>query len=73
MNEPKAPPEVTRNPSGGGGTQNLTINNSPTIIVQGDKPDDLDQKLEENNQKLIRDIREMQRQDAEAERRSDYE
>lgn len=70
--EPKKPPEVTRNPSGGS-TQNLTINNSPTIIVQGDKPGDLDQKLEENNQKLIRDFQEIQRQQAEAERRSDYE
>lgn len=70
--EPKKPPEVTRNPSGGS-TQNLTINNSPTIIVQGDKPGDLEQKLEENNQKLIRDFQEIQRQQAEAERRSDYE
>lgn len=70
--EVKAPPEVTRNPSGGG-TQNLTINNSPTIIVQGDKPDDLERKLEENNQKLIQQVREMQRQDAEDERRTVYE
>lgn len=73
VTEIKAPPEVTRNPSSGGGTQNLTVNNSPTIIVQGDKPDDLDQKLEENNRKLIQEIREMQRQDAEDERRTVYE
>lgn len=71
--EVKTAPEVTRNPGRGGGTQNLTVNNSPTIIVQGDKPDDLDQKLEANNQKLIREIREMQRQDAEDERRAVYE
>ncbi len=71
--EVKTAPEVTRNPGRGGGTQNLTVNNSPTIIVQGDKPDDLDQKLEANNQKLIREIREMQRQDAEYERRAVYE
>ena len=71
--EVKTAPEVTRNPGRGGGTQNLTVNNSPTIIVQGDKPDDLEQKLEANNQKLIREIREMQRQDAEDERRVVYE
>ena len=71
--EVRTAPEVTRNPSGGGGTQNLTITNSPTIVVQGDKPDDLDRKLEENNRKLIQDIREMQRQDAEDERRTVYE
>lgn len=70
--EVRTAPEVTRNPSGGG-TQNLTINNSPTIIVQGDKPDDLEQKLEENNQKLLQQVREMQRQDAEDERRAVYE
>lgn len=69
----KTAPEVTRNPSSGGGTQNITVNNSPTIVVNGDKPDDLEQKLEANNQKLIREIREMQRQDAEDERRVVYE
>jgi len=71
--EVKTAPEVTRNPGRGGGTQNITVNNSPTIIVQGDKPDDLDQKLEENNQKLIREFREIQRQEAEDERRMVYE
>ena len=71
--EVKTAPEVTRNPGRGGGTQNITVNNSPTIIVQGDKPDDLEQKLEANNQKLIREIREMQRQDEEDERRAVYE
>lgn len=71
--EVKTAPEVTRNPGRGGGTQNITVNNSPTIVVNGDKPDDLEQKLEENNQKLIREIREMQRQDAEDERRAVYE
>lgn len=71
--EVKTAPEVTRNPGRGGGTQNITVNNSPTIVVNGDKPDDLEQKLEANNQKLIREIREMQRQDAEDERRVVYE
>lgn len=71
--EVKTAPEVTRNPGRGGGTQNITVNNSPTIVVNGDKPDDLEQKLEANNQKLIREIREMQRQDAEDERRAVYE
>lgn len=71
--EVRTAPEVTRNPSGGGGTQNLTVNNSPTIIVQGNEPDDLEQKLEANNQKLIQEIREIQRQEAEDERRAVYE
>ena len=71
--EVKTAPEVTRNPGRGGGTQNITVNNSPTIVVNRDKPDDLEQKLEANNQKLIREIREMQRQDAEDERRAVYE
>ena len=71
--EVKTALEVTRNPGRGGGTQNITVNNSPTIVVNGDKPDDLEQKLEANNQKLIREIREMQRQDAEDERRAVYE
>ena len=71
--EVKTAPEVTRNPGRGGGTQNITVNNSPTIVVNGDKPDDLEQKLEANNQKLIREIREMQRQDEEDERRAVYE
>ncbi len=71
--EVKTAPEVTRNPGRGGGTQNITVNNSPTIVVNGDKPDDLEQKLEANNQKLIQEIREMQRQDAEDERRAVYE
>lgn len=71
--EVKTAPEVTRNPGRGGGTQKITVNNSPTIVVNGDKPDDLEQKLEANNQKLIREIREMQRQDAEDERRAVYE
>ena len=71
--EVRTAPEVTRNPGRGGGTQNITVNNSPTIVVNGDKPDDLEQKLEANNQKLIREIREMQRQDEEDERRAVYE
>lgn len=64
-------PEVTKTPGSGG--SNVTIHNSPTIVVQGDNPGDLEEKLEANNQKLLRDFEEIMRQREEDERRSDYE
>lgn len=78
-NAPVAPevsrqfPEVTKAPPGGGGTKNVTINNSPTIVVQGDNPGDLEDKLEQNNQKLLREVKDLMREQDEDERRSDYE
>lgn len=66
-------PEVTAPPPGGRGPQNVTINNSPTIMVQGDTPGDLEDKLEQNNQKLLRDVKDLLRQQDEDERRSEYE
>ena len=35
---------------------NIHVTNSPTVVVNGDKPGDLEQKLEENNESLIRRI-----------------
>lgn len=40
----------------GGGSKTITINNSPTIIVNGEKPDDLEEKLERNNQNLLQQV-----------------
>ena len=71
--EVKTAPEVTRNPGRGGGTQNITVNNSPTIIVQGDKPDDLDEKLKRNNEDLLNQVDERFRQRADDERRGRYD
>lgn len=59
--------------TGGGGGFNLTLHNTPTIIVEGDKPGDLEEKLEANNQKLLRDVEEIIRKKEDDERRSDYE
>lgn len=64
-------PEVIA--AGGGGSYTITLHNSPTIVVDGSRPDDLDQKLEENNRKLLRDFEEAVRKKEDDERRSDYE
>lgn len=64
-------PEVIA--AGGGGGYTITLHNSPTIVVDGSRPDDLDQKLEENNKKLLRDFEEAVRKKEDDERRSDYE
>lgn len=69
--EVKAAPEV-KTPSGGS-APNITIHNTPTIVVQGDNPGDLEEKLEANNQKLLREFDEKMRQKEDDERRSDYE
>ena len=51
----------------------MTVNNNPTIVVNGDTPGDLEEKLEQNNQKLLREFEEITRQKNEDERRSEYE
>lgn len=66
------PPEVMA-PARTGSGSNVTINNSPTIVVQGDNPGDLEEKLEENNQRLLHEFEEIMRQKEDDERRSDYE
>lgn len=43
VNNYNTAPEVTAGAgSGGGSANNVTINNSPTIVINGDKPEDLD-------------------------------
>lgn len=64
-------PEVIA--AGGGGGYTITLHNSPTIVVDGNRPDDLDQKLEENNRRLLREFEEAVRKKEDDERRSDYE
>ena len=57
----------------GGGAKNVTINNNPTIVVNGDKPEDLDAKLEENNKRLLRDVEELLDEKEDKERRQKYD
>lgn len=64
-------PEVIA--AGGGGGYTITLHSSPTIVVDGNRPDDLDQKLEENNRRLLREFEEAVRKKEDDERRSDYE
>lgn len=60
VNNYNTAPEVTAGAgNNGGGAKNVTINNNPTIVVNGDKPEDLDAKLEENNKRLLRDVEEL--------------
>lgn len=59
--------------SGGGSANNVTINNSPTIVINGDKPEDLDAKLEENNRKLLRDVEDLLDEKEDKEKRQKYD
>ena len=73
-----APTVATGVGSGGssgnaGGTNNVTINNNPTIVVNGDQPDDLEEKLEENNQRLLRQVENMLDDKADKEERQKYD
>lgn len=68
-----AAPEVTAGAGNGGGTNNFTINNSPTIVIEGDKPEDLDAKLEANNQRLLHEVEELMEQKEDKERRQKYD
>ena len=72
MVEANKAPEVVQT-AGSGGGYNVTVNNNPTIVVNGDTPGDLEEKLEQNNQKLLREFEEITRQKNEDERRSEYE
>ena len=67
------PPEVVRTAGQGGGTTEININNSPTVIVNGDQPDDLEEKLEANNRKLLQEVEDLLDKKEDDERRSRYE
>lgn len=73
VNSQNAAPEVTPGAGSGGGAKNVTINNNPTIVINGDKPEDLDAKLEENNRKLLRDVEDLLDEKEDKERRQKYD
>lgn len=68
----QATPAPSAFPSGGGGETKVEINYNPTIYVDGEKPSDLEEKLAENNEKLMQMIKEYLRQQKENERRTVY-
>lgn len=59
-------------PTSGGGNQSFTIQYSPTIYVDGNKPGDLEEKLKKNNESLLQIFKEFLRQERENERRMTY-
>lgn len=73
VNNYNTAPEVTAGAGNGGGTNNFTINNNPTIVIEGDKPEDLDAKLEENNQRLLQQMEDLMDEKADKERRQKYD
>ena len=56
-----------------GGGNNITITNSPVIHVDGEKPDDLEEKLEENNRRLLQEVEDLLDKKDDDERRSKYD
>lgn len=50
----------------------VIINNNPTIHVDGDKPGDLEEKLEENNRRLLQQVKDLLDKRDDDERRSVY-
>lgn len=73
INANNTAPEVAAGAGNGGGAKNVTINNNPTIVINGDKPEDLDAKLEENNRKLLRDVEDLLDEKEDKERRQKYD
>ena len=68
-----APEVVSGAGSGGGSSKHITINNNPTIVVEGEKPEDLDAKLQENNQRLLQQVEELMDEKEDKERRQRYD
>lgn len=66
-----AKPDVSAIPTSGGETK-FEINYNPTIYVEGDKPGDLEEKLKQNNEKLMQMFKEFLRQERENERRMSF-
>lgn len=66
-----AKPDVSAIPISGGETK-FEINYNPTIYVEGDKPGDLEEKLKQNNEKLMQMFKEFLRQERENERRMSF-
>ena len=65
------PPQV---PYGmGGGNTYVTINNNPTVVVEGDQPEDLEETLQRNNDDLLRKVEDLMDKKADDERRMQYD
>lgn len=74
VNNYQAAPEVINNAgNGNGSSKNITINNNPTIMVNGEKPEDLDAKLQENNERLLRQVEDLMEEKEDKERRQKYD
>lgn len=54
-------------------TTKIEINNQPVIHIDGNKPDDLEEKLRKNNEELLNQVDERMRRKEEDERRGRYE
>ena len=65
-------PEVIKG-TGSGSSTNITINNNPVINIDGDNPEDLEEKLEENNRRLLQQVGNLLDKKQDDERRSRYE
>ncbi len=66
-----AKPEISDIPAAGG-EMKFEINYNPTIYIEGDKPEDLEEKLKQNNEKLLQMFKEFLRQERENERRMSF-
>ena len=65
-------PRVTQTPTANGDHTKFEIHYNPTIYIEGDKPADLEKKLEENNEKLLQKFKEFLEQEDERKRRTTY-
>ena len=65
-------PEVVSG-AGAGGGNSVTINSNPIIYVDSDKAGDLEEKLEENNRNLLREVEDLLDKRNDDERRSRHE
>lgn len=66
-------PQVIAAPGTGGGGVTLHLNSPTTVYVNGDKPGDLENKLEQNNRRLIQEVEDLLDKKADDERRMKYE
>ncbi len=65
-------PRIAQTPTTNGGEIKFEIHYNPTIYVEGDKPGDLEEKLKQNNEKLLQTFKEFLQQKEEKERRTTY-
>ena len=66
-------PEVVSGAGQQGGGNSVTINSNPTIYVDSDKSGDFEEKLEENNRNLLREVEDLLDKRSDDERRSRHE